>query len=137
VGRFAFLLDLHDLLPPFLHAARRVVEIELDRHIAMLGDFASRGQIGIQLQEAPRRELFAAQLERAQGEIMWLLDADVDQVDGRARQFLESRGKVGERMVVPGGAGQIGEHIELAAMIVLLAKPVGRVAERFVPRTHR
>ena len=95
---------------------------------------AGRGEFGVDLQEAAGREFLAREPQRAEREIVRPLDADVDDVDARAGQLVEPRLEGGERIVRPVGAGQIGEHIDFAAMIGLQLEPIDGVAERVFQR---
>ena len=125
----------HDLLAAVLRAAAGFDGVQLDGQICC----ASRQspvaeQFGVDLQEAAGREFLIRQPQGAEREIVRPFDADVDDVDARAGQFVEPRFEGGQRIGRPVGAGQIGEHVDFAAVVGLQLEPIDGVAERIFER---
>ena len=127
---------LHDLLAALLRAAAGLDRCAARsvRSCVASAVAAGRGEFGVDLQQAAGREFLAREPQRAEREIVRLLDADVDQVDARAGQLVEPRLEGGERVGRPVGAGQVGEHIDFAAVVGLQLEPIDRVAERVFER---
>ena len=93
---------VHDLLAAFLGAAAGVDRVQFDGQISCLASgMPDRREVGVDLQQAAGRRVLGRRAASAEGEIVRLLDADVDHVDARARQFVEPRFEGGQRIVRP------------------------------------